>query len=203
MLTRLFTFHQVMPAYLDFISVFGRQEEPRDLHFGGFREAMAITKTFDTPGLPSRSDRQYQLCFNLKGVTLKENTSKRERKMEDSQGSNDRTDTDSDLAEMEYEWSIRQAAFYHQFDVATGTTLWIVTKGGLDIQQRFKDLTVKQASPESNSFDTRPECFHSSLAALLMYCQWSTEDWRGYLRWLENVVDQKVRLYRESFSRQS
>jgi hypothetical protein len=201
MLTQIFTFHQVMPAYLDFVSVFGRQEEPRDLHFGGFREAMTISKSFGKQWMPSRSGRQYQICFNLKGVTRKENTLNLDNEASENLTSSGMADTGNYSGETEYEWSIRQAAFYHQFDIVNGTTLWIVTKGGLDIQQLFKDLTSKQAPLEGNSFDTPSECFQSSLVVHLMYCHWSLEDWRGYLRWLEDIVDQEVRLHLEQFLR--
>ncbi|KAJ0373429.1 hypothetical protein COL26b_008428, partial [Colletotrichum chrysophilum] len=87
------------------------------------------------------------------------------------------------------EYSIRPAAFYHRFDVEGGNALWIVTKGGLDIQDRFKELTGKDARPEDKSFGDTQECFRSSLSAHLMFCHWSTEDWRGYIKWLEYVID--------------
>jgi hypothetical protein len=41
------------------------------------------------------------------------------------------------------EWSIRQAAIHHQFDIVYGPALWIVTKGNKDIKERFKELTGK------------------------------------------------------------
>jgi hypothetical protein len=173
MLTQILTFHQVMPVYLDFMSVFGAQSEPRDLRFSGFREQMTLP---DPPRGPvvetlGRSGRQYQLCYNLKSVALKVE---------------DKTDPKFN------EWSIRQAAIHHQFDIVEGTALWIVTKGNLDLQERFKELTGKDGRPEDKSFGTLQECFRSSLAAQLLYCHWSTEDWRWYILWLENVIEEEV-----------
>ena len=174
MLVQFLTYQQVIPIYLDFMFVFGAQSDPRDLRFSGFREQSMMKDPPRGPSIPSlrRSGRQFQLCYNLKGVTLK---------TKDAENIN--------LSE----WSIRQAAISHQFDVVYGTTLWIVTKGGLDVQQRFKHLTGQDGRSEDNSFGDLYECFQSSLAAHLMYCHWSTEDWRWYIRWLEDVIDTEAR----------
>lgn len=173
MITQIFTFHQVTPAYLDFISVFGVQTEACDLRFSGFREQMTLS---DPPrGLKAlelgRSGRQYQMCYNLKGVTLK---------IEDS------------MQPKRNQWSIRQAAIHHQFDIVEGTTLWIVTKGSLDLLERFKGLTGKDARPEDKTFSTVSECYRSSLTAHLVYCHWSTENWRRYILWLERILEGEV-----------
>lgn len=159
-----------MPSYLDFMFVFGSQSDPRDLRFSGFREQLIMKDpplSTSIPGL-GRSGRQFQLCYNLKGVKLKHEN------MKDVKDS---------------EWSIRQAAIHHQFDVVYGTTLWIVTKGRLDILERFNDLTGSEGRLEDKSFGNVEECLRSSLAAHLMYCHWSTEDWRWYISWMEQVVD--------------
>src|ERR1700722_813047 len=72
MLLRILSYHQVMPAYLDFISVFGSQDDPKDLRFSGFREQTLISKgdKIRGPEVTSlgRSGRQIQLCYNLKAV---------------------------------------------------------------------------------------------------------------------------------------
>lgn len=169
MLVETLTFHQVMPDYLDFVFVFGEQEEAMDLGFSSFREQMAIKLSHQALGIQAlgRSGRQYQLCYNLKGVTNKQSPS----------GEN---------------FSIRTAAFFHRFDIENGNTLWIVTKGGLDIEERFIELTGPNARPEDRSFGTPEECFKSSLSAHLLFCHWSTEDWRGYIKLLEAGVNSQV-----------
>ncbi|KAF4630836.1 hypothetical protein G7Y89_g7300 [Cudoniella acicularis] len=170
MLAQILTYHQVMPAYLDFMFVFGSQSDPRDLRFSSFRQQTILEDPPRLVAIPElgRSGRQFQLCYNLKGVTMKSKNAKNEKLSE---------------------WSIRQAAIHHQFDVVYGTTLWIVTKGRLDLQQRFKRLTGRDGRAEDMSFGNVCECFRSSLAAHLMYCYWSTEDWRWYICWLEEVID--------------
>ena len=173
MVTLIMTYHQVMPTYLDFMQVFGAQSESRDLRFSGFREQTMISTPARGLSIPElgRSGRQFQLCYNLKSVTLK-------------------TENTSDIALNE--WSIRQVAVHHQFDVEQGTTLWILTKGHQDLLERFKELTGKGGRPEGKAFATVEECFRSSLSAHLMYCNWSTEGWRWYIQWLESIIEART-----------
>jgi hypothetical protein len=173
MLSDILTFHQVMPGFLDFLSLFGQRSEPNDLKFSGFREQGILTNPPDGIAIEDlgRSGRHYQLCYNLKCVALKF----------ENKGNF-----------MLNEWSIRQAAIHHQFDVVNGNALWIVAKGNLDLQQRFKALTEKNAPSEGRSFGTLVECLRSSLYTQLMYCHWATEDWRWYIKWLEQATDETV-----------
>lgn len=169
MLVATLSFHQVMPEYLNFIFVFGSQDRAKDIGFGGFREQVTIKLSDDALSLTElgRSGRQYQLCYNLKGVTRK---------------------GDGKIPE----YSIRQAAFHHSFDVVSGNILWIVTKGRIDLEERFMELTGPNSRPEDKAFDTPENCFRASLSAHLMFCHWSTEDWRGYVRSLESEVQSKA-----------
>lgn len=158
-----------MPCYLDFMSVFGLSKSARELRFSGFREQVLLQSSspdLSVPGL-GRSGRQIQLCYNLKGVA--------------------RMGTGKNL-----QWSIRQAAIHHQFDVETGTALWIVTKGNLEIKERIEALTSKDGRPEDRAFETPAQCLKSSLAVHLLLCYWSIEDWRWYLQHLEDQVDHEV-----------
>ncbi|KAL2405853.1 hypothetical protein ABEF95_000939 [Exophiala dermatitidis] len=173
MLTDILTFHQVMPVFLDFISVFGSQSEPRDRRFSGFRTQITLSDPPRGLAIPAlgRSGRQYQLCYNLKNVALARQETERPQNNV---------------------WSIRPAVILHQFDIVTGTALWIVTKGHYDLQERYKELTGKDGRPEDRSFGTVEECFRSSLAVHLMACHWSTEGWRWYILWLENVLEEET-----------
>lgn len=173
MLVRILSYHQVMPGYLDFMFVFGLQSEPRDLRFSGFREQTLLTTPPCGPAVPGlgRSGRQFQICYNLKSVACSSATS---------------------ISAKQKSWSIRQAAFHHQFDVLEGTTLWIVTKGNLDIKTRVENMTGKDGRPDDRAFDSPEDSFKSSLAVHLLYCHWSGEEWRWYIQWLEDVIDQEV-----------
>lgn len=175
MLAEILTFHQVMPDYLDFMFTFGLQSEPRDHRFSSFREQRSFRPSKTSLAIEplGRSGRQYQLCYNLKGVSLK---------------GQDPEDPSLD------QYSIRPAAFYHRFDVDNGNALWIVTKGGNDIEDRFKELTGRDARPEDRSFNDLSECLRSSLAAHLLFCHWSMEGWRDHIKWLELIVDNETKI---------
>ncbi|KAF1942092.1 hypothetical protein EJ02DRAFT_184411 [Clathrospora elynae] len=169
-LCQIMSYHQVMPVYLDFMLVFGAQSDAKDLRFSGFREQIRLKTPPNEHSILQlgRSGKVFQLCYNLKGVQFKKQSSE-----------NIKLD----------EWSIRDAAFYHQFDVECGTTLWIVTKGGEDILERFKELTGPNGRPEDQVFRDPESCFRATLSVHLLYCHWSTDDWRWYIRWLEEVLD--------------
>ncbi|KAH7171386.1 hypothetical protein EDB81DRAFT_778366 [Dactylonectria macrodidyma] len=109
MLTEILTFHQVSPDYLEFLFIFGLKSDPRDLRFSSFREQTSLRPECRSLGIESlaRSGRQYQLSYNLKGVTAKYRDSENPLKNE---------------------YSIRPAAFYHRFDVENGNALWMVSQ---------------------------------------------------------------------------
>ncbi|KAI9767403.1 MAG: hypothetical protein M1839_004507 [Geoglossum umbratile] len=176
MLLRILTFHQVMPEYLDFVSVFGSQSKPRDLRFSGFRERILLSQPpsqeLRIPSL-GRSGREYQLCYNLKGVTDL---------------------TPKATSAKDKQWTLRQAAFHHQFDVEKGTSLWIVTKGDLEIKERVQEMTDENGRKEDRSYGAPPACFKSSLSVHLLHSYWSTENWRWYIQWLEDVIEQETNL---------
>lgn len=164
-----------MAEYLDFIFVFGSQNEARDLRFSGFREQLSLRKTthpFDIRPL-GRSGRQFQLSYNLKTVVLKSPVS-------------------TELSNKD--WSIRQAAFHHQFDIEIGTTLWIVTQGALAIKERVQEMTAIHGRPVDRQFGNNVECFRTSLTTHLLYCQWSTEEWRWYIQWLEEIIEKETEI---------
>jgi hypothetical protein len=162
-----------MPAYLDFMLVFGGQSDAKDPRFSGFREQIRLKSPASGHSAPElgRSGKHFQLCYNVKGVQFKTQSSE---------------DIKLD------EWSIRDAAVYHRFDVEYGTTLWIVTKGGKDLRDRYEELTRPAGRSYDKMYNDTTCCFQSSLVTHLLYCQWSTEDWRWYIVWLERVVEQEV-----------
>ncbi|KAI1123859.1 hypothetical protein F5Y10DRAFT_43510 [Nemania abortiva] len=169
MFTRILTFHQVMPAYLEFVMAFGRQDEPKDLRFSSFKKQVSLAPSARLSEIQAlgRSGQQYQLCYNLKHIDIEENG----------------------------EFStIRQAAIHHQFDVVNGKSLWIVTAGRPSLQERFKSLTGKNANPQNKSFGCPIECLQSSLAVHYMFCSWSMENWRWYIKSLENTLEEATGL---------
>lgn len=174
MLVRILSYHQVMPNYLDFLTLFASKHETCYLGFSGFKEQLLLSKPALGLKIPDlgRSGRYFQLCYNLKSVECFSNTS----------------DTDLEAKR----WSIRHAAFYHQFDIEEGTTLWLVTQTTLEIQDRIQHLTGDQGRPQYRSFESAEKCFKSSLAIQRLQCQWSTEEWQWYIQWLENAIHEQV-----------
>jgi len=166
------TYHQIMPAYLDFISVFGikvdngRQEVGgRNLRFTGFQTRNAMCNKRLALANLGRSGRAYELCYNLKTAALAN----------------------------EGKWSVRQAAFYHQFDVETGASLWISTKARLtDLKERIENLTGAKGLPDDKSYADATASFRSSLAVHLLYCHWSSGGWRDYIEFLDNKIESIV-----------
>lgn len=72
--------------------------------------------------------------------------------------------------------------------------LCINAKGRLnDYRSQVLELTGgANGQPEDLSFTTREECFRSSLIVHLMNCNWATDDWRGYINYLEEAVVENV-----------
>ncbi|KFY09750.1 hypothetical protein V492_05364 [Pseudogymnoascus sp. VKM F-4246] len=173
MMLRILSYHQVMPDYLDFLFPFGLQSEQRDFRFSAFREQTLLKSPACGPAVPGlrRSGRQIQLSFNLKGVHC-------------SSG--------AEVPTREKIWSPRQAAVYHQFDMELGTTLWILTKGNLELKTRIQDMTGTHGRLEDKSYGAVSQCLISSLAVHLLLCQWSCGDWRWYILWLEEVIAEET-----------
>ena len=172
MLVRVLTYYQVMPSYLDFLLLFGSHRHSREKRFSGFRaEIMLCSRSLASDSL-DRSGQYFQLCYNLKAITRQTKTGQ--------------------LVPKDCSWSIRQGAIHHQLDVCKGTSLWIITRAGLDIKQRIGSMTGKNGRDEDRRFQTPEECLRSSLAVHLLLCYWSTENWRSYLQWLEESVENEV-----------
>ncbi|KAF2659610.1 hypothetical protein K491DRAFT_755154 [Lophiostoma macrostomum CBS 122681] len=207
-LRRLLSFHQVMSRFIDFLSVFGRPPQSRELGFSGFYQQTNITPSLAaaqpnaqqqqqqqqqatvnmSQNFPSmmasrptavtnlgRSGSQIQMCYNLKRVARTRGTP------EDSF--------------QKQKWSIQQNEFHHQLDIVEGNALWINAKGRLDdYRNDVLDMTGGlSGQPKELTFCTRAECFRSSLTVHLMNCYWACNDWRGYVIYLEQAVEETTR----------
>lgn len=154
-----------MPGYLDFLHGFGAQDNARGKFFTGFYQQTMLGEDSQLAQMSDRSWRQYQLCYNLRGVTSKP------------------------MSHGQVEWSVRQAAVHHQFDVVDGTAVWIVTKGGKDLLERVDNLAKGYKKP---SLETPQACFRTSLDVHRMFSHWSAEDWRRYVDYLEDNLNSDV-----------
>jgi len=166
MLLYALTYHQVMPAFLDFIFPFGKQIYTRDFFFSGFRHENRLADSDAGPNLPklSRSGREIRLCYSLKSV-----------------------EKSDEPEEKRTPWSVRQTATYHSFDVRTGAALWISVKGNDLIQDRVMTAT-ENLKPDKRPFSTKQGAFEESLSTHLINCKWAGENWRWYLNDLEEEL---------------
>jgi hypothetical protein len=203
---RLFTYFQVMPSYIDFVSAFCKKrqddEDVSDLRFSSFRESIRLSPIACGLNLPhlALSGRGFQLSYNLKSVTNK---------------SKEKTSWPAVIQSKEkWDWSVRQAVFHHQFDMKEGSSLWIITSARDYLQKRVQRLTGQterrppitsqanisedetelQSSPADRNYTTAADSFIASLSIHLMLAQYASEDWRGYVRWLEQMLEKKVSL---------
>ncbi|KAJ4419039.1 hypothetical protein N0V82_005162 [Gnomoniopsis sp. IMI 355080] len=159
-----------MPAYIDFLLVYGTRDEDRELRFTGFRTRTTLQNP--TPGHVvadlHRSGRQHEVCYNLKAVAPKQPGA--------SQHSRRR-------------WKIRQAAVYHRFDVGTGTALWIVGDPRETVKNNVKDVLPEGPVPGGFNFETVPGAFSASLDTHLILVTWASASWRWHIQDLEEAID--------------
>ena len=151
MLTILFTYHQVMASFLDFVFPFGKQLYAKDFHFGGFKEGSRFSPGPYT-GISelNRSGLGLRLSYNLRSV--------------------ERSQYQTGLP-----WSIRQIAVYHEFDIQTDRGMWIIVKGDKFIRDRMTEVNPMPILSHENS---RSEAFSLSLSTHLLLCDWCGENWR-------------------------
>ncbi|PVI06061.1 hypothetical protein DM02DRAFT_681493 [Periconia macrospinosa] len=156
MLSFLFTYNQVMPSFLDFIFPFGKQIEAQDFYFSGLRDESRLGtrhRGLEIPRL-NRSGNEIRFCYNLRSV--------------------ERSESQPGL-----QWSIRQSAVYHSFDLETGQSLWVNVKGNKMIKNRIAEAA---ATPSFQSDQkTREAAFSAAFSIHQLMCNWSCENWRWYL----------------------
>lgn len=166
MLSRILTFHQVMPNFLDFISVFGKQDDARDITFSSFQDLNLISRAPAKLAIDEldRTANRYQLCYNLKSVATGSKT----------------------------KYSIRQAAVHHQFDIKEGKAFWIFAQGHWDLFDRLNAISGPDWRERSLSFGCLAECFGSTLTVHKLACEWACQNWRKYIVYLEVNIKKHV-----------
>lgn len=171
MLSYLLTYHQVMPSFLDFLFPFGRQEHARDLNFTGFRHESRLEPIYNGLSIQElgRSGRELRMCYSLKSAEP------------------------SNLTPT-IPWSIRQTAVYHSLDVETGNAFWIILKGDELIKERIEDsFEYSGGLGKLEGERQQRNALSESLATHLIICDWCGEDWRWYISYLEESLQEKTR----------
>jgi Mg2+ and Co2+ transporter CorA len=167
MLLTTTSYHQIMPSFLDFLFCFGAQHHAKDFFFTGFRHETRLFDAEKSVPIPDlgRSGRYLQLCYSLRSVEASPDQEK-------------------------WPWSIRGTATHHAFDFETGRTSWLMVKGegGASMKDR---IIIETSSPRGKMFkrfDSRERAFSSALSTHLLLCNWSIENWRWYINYMEQEV---------------
>ena len=162
MLMLCFTYHQVMPEFVDLILDFGEQQNAQNFHFIGFRHDNRLNGNEKLLTIPELgwSGLEVRLCYSLKSV-------------EPSKG------------QQYWPWSVRTTAVHHAFDIRIGRAVWMIVKGDPLIKSRIKSATDSRGVPELSSFRSIDRAFTSALKTHLLICDWSIEHWHRYISFLE------------------
>lgn len=166
----VFTWHQVNPAFLDFLYPFGDQQYQQDSCFNDFRPSTRLAE--EDRGLKidelGRSGLDVRLCYSLKAV-------------------------EAPNRETRSDWSIRQASIYHSFDLETGSTNWVMIKGDDLLQERIAKLTTSRTFKKLEAACTKDGLFAATFLVHLLICDWASEQWRWYLNYIEEESQQVTR----------
>ena len=160
-----------MPSFLDFLFPFGRQEHARDFHFSGYRQESRLEPIYKGLQIPElgRSGRELRMCYSLKSVEPSEYNPA-------------------------VPWSIRQTAIYHSLDVDTGKAFWIVVKADELIRERIEDATELPGTRKNlGDRAKKGDALAESLSTHMIICDWCGEDWRWYISYLEEVLQEDNR----------
>lgn len=165
-----FTYFQVMPQFLDFLFVFGKQGHAQDLYCSGFRQLTRLAKAEAGLCVPELgwSGRDLQLCYSLKSV-------------------------EKSALQKDWPWSIRHCAAHHSFDVDNVRSTWIIIKGDRLMERRIHSATSDRGPRHFSSFQTVEKAFAAALATHLLLCEWSGENWRWYIKFLEDKLQEMTR----------
>lgn len=167
MLVTTTSYHQLMPSFLDFLFSFGAQHHAKDFFYTGFQHDTRLSDLEKNAAIPAlgRSGRILQLCYSLRSV-------------------------EASPDQENWPWSIRGTATHHSFDIETGRTSWLIVKGegGASMKERIITETSALGGNTLNKFGSRSQAFSSAMLTHLLLCNWSIEDWRWYINYIEEQV---------------
>ncbi|KAK2616532.1 hypothetical protein QQS21_000575 [Conoideocrella luteorostrata] len=158
-LTYLFSYHQVMPSFLDFCFELRSREDPLSTTL--FRQEDYIGQRYVGTSLEhlGRSGTRLQHAFNILGF--------------DEKSSHD------------YNWPLRYITVYHSFDIKLGRSFWIIIKGDGAMKERITTSTRKSQKEDPCAMKTPTGAFVASLRAHLLILEWCTHHWNDYIDYLD------------------
>ena len=165
MMLWLLSIFQTMPNFLEFVFPFGEQLYDYDFQFSAFRSDIRLGKD-STRGEyidVLRSGKDFQMCYNLKTI---------ESKKAD-----------------QWQWSARQAAIFHSFDVVTGQANWIIIKAKGNLRERLAEALRAAILAKQDIYEEMSTKFANSLMCHLVVVDWCAENWRWYVKYLEEQLE--------------
>lgn len=167
MVKTLLSHHEVVPVFLEFMFSFRKQKFKKHFDFNGFR-AHESWASQPIDSITTSPALRLQLCYNLRCIEVAEQPE-------------------------HWPWSMRQTAIYHSFDLTCGDSVWINVKNNSGLSPRIKSLIKKSAPSDPTSMLDVPGAFRAALATHLVYCEWASERWAGYVGFLEDELQHKTR----------
>ena len=169
MLFVIFTYLDVLPAFLEFLTPFGQQEHPEDPFYSNFEERTRLDSTERGKQIQELgwSGFDISVCYNIRSIEKSD--------------------------KQKWPWSVRQCAIHHLFDVQSGRSTWVVVKGNDLMESRLQSATGERGPPATRNYRTLDRAFAATLATHVMFCELSTENGHCYLKYLEHCVQNLTR----------
>lgn len=163
-----------MPEFVDFMLAFGISEHSKDFLYSGFRSEMNLSNDCNRLLLPElgRSGREIRLCHILRSV----------ERVDSAGGS-----------QKQWPWVLRPTVTYHSFDAETGKSVWMVVKANDLIRDRIKHSCEDRDLYQPCSDTTLDRSFESTLQTHLVICAWAGENWRWYINFIEERIQELTR----------
>jgi len=170
MLCRVFTYHQVCPSYLNFITCLAGATEVR---FGGFRARQCLRSPVSPMKILNRSGYHYQFSFRVYGVL-------------------------AFPSHETHPFRFHTSAIYHQFDVHNGTALWIMASpieadGKNYLWSDIRDsIHLGEQCGQQIVSSSCIDRFEGSVLIVAAIADWSMRHWPEYAHSLENNLREFV-----------
>ena len=163
MLTQSLSYLRVMPQFVDLLLPFGERTIAEDFFSNCFYQQTRLGNDAHSLHIPERawSGQDFQICYSLKSVERSE-------------------------VQTEWPWSIRHCAMQHVFDVGNVRSTWLIVKGNRVLENRITSATSGHAPRDFSSYESVGKAFSSALSTHLITIDWSAENWRWYINFLED-----------------
>ncbi|KAI3324513.1 hypothetical protein HD806DRAFT_521659 [Xylariaceae sp. AK1471] len=110
------------------------------------------------------------------------------------QGGEDQAETNkAELSLMS--WDFTQTAVYHQFDLDSGNSSWIIATAEIDTDDELEDFKQRILDADKLSSASMTEQFKFSLDMVLLLVEWSLSEYGFYITTLDDELNAQTRKY--------